>query len=533
MKEKKNNKEKKNGMVIGRRDLFKMGLFMGLGGLLPGCKNSGSTVSNPVWSGPLNPDIKNINYKVSGWFGNNYEIAHKFRDGFSPPEPEPDEKKELVVIGAGLSGLIASYKLRDRDLLILETEKEFGGNAKSLEWEGKPFNIGSAYFVDTSGDYGALWEELKINPQEVHSPADTWIMGSEFVEEPWAEETIKILKKPELQKKMAAFREALVEIVDGDDFPTTPCEDSSEKSLELDRITFAEWAKPYLTEELKGFLDAYCYSAMGTSSDVVSAFGGINFYSEVVGTICTKSDGNSHIAKALYKGIEEAGANRLRNSAYVYRVKQNINGTVTVYYFMNDEARAVEAKKVIISAPYFVAGKIIDGLSPGQAYALGFPEYGSYMTVNLRFNKVVSFNSYDTWIPAGQIFTDFIPIGWQEKNPNLAKTGECQIITCFAPYMQPVMGRCHMMMEEKEKIAESVVMTFEKLCPGSREHLEEVYLTRWGHAIIINQTHMFTKWLPRVEKKIGSIYLAHSDGQCLPAVETAVSEALWAARELS
>ena len=520
------NKEEGNNYVICRRNFLKIGFSLMASGLMGSCKEIEEN-SPVIWPQEEN---KVLSYKVNGWFGNSYETAHKFRDGFTPPEPAADEKKEVVIVGAGLAGLTAAHKLREMDIMVMEYENEAGGNARSLNWNGNYFNIGSAYFCDLSEDYGAFYNEIGIKPVAVPFPGEAWKFNNKFIYDPF--ENIKDFSQ-KIKNKITCLKQAMEEVYNGSYFPETPYEYTSETSLELDKITFAEWLKPYMSEEIKPFIDSYCYSAMGAPSDTVSAYGGLNFYaSELMGDSYSSSEGNSQITRALVMGIEKAGKDRIRTSSYVYRIKQKGNDKVSVYYFHNGLARAVEAKKVIVCTPYFITSRLIDGLSEGQKEALSSAKYGSYITANLRFNKIISFKAYDTCAPDAGAFTDFISTGWLEKKSNLAKKGECQIITCFAPYEKPVMGRCHMMMETKEQVAQRIVNAFEKLIPGSVKYLEEVYLTRWGHAIIINQPYMFTKWLPAIEKKIGSIYLAHSDGQGLPSVESALCEAFRAVKEI-
>jgi len=516
---KKNNE---TGYALTRRNFLKGGIFLVLSGF--------TGIEGQTKSYSFTEKNKNIPYKISGWSGDNYDIAHSFRDGFVPPMPKADEKKDLVVIGAGLSGLTVAYKLRDRDLMVLEYDSKTGGNAKSLIWEGKYFNIGSVYFAAITEDYRLLYDETGITPRKVEGPVETWKIGNEFVNEPFEDENMAELK-PDLRRKMISLKKALKNIYDSDDFPENPYENTSSKSLALDKITFAEWLKPYINEDLKAFMDTYCYSAMGASSDTVSAFGGINFYaSEIEGDTYSFSAGNSQIAMALVKGIDRAGKNRIKTSSYVYKIKQERDNKISVYYFQNGQARAVEAKKVVIATPYFIASRLTDGMSDGQKEALRAQQYGSYITANLRFNRIVHSSSYLTTTPGAGAFTDFASVFWPE-NPG-RKKGDCQIITCFAPFKDPVMGRCQMMLASKEYIAGRIVNAFEKILPGSTKYLEEVYLTRWGHAIIINRPYMYTRWLPAIKKNTGSIYLSHSDGQGLPAMENSLGEAFRTVKEI-
>ncbi len=72
-----------------------------------------------------------------------FEAAHALRDGASvPPAPAATEDYDLVVVGAGISGLAAAHFFQSRAgghsrILILDNHDDFGGHAKRNE-----FNLG-------------------------------------------------------------------------------------------------------------------------------------------------------------------------------------------------------------------------------------------------------------------------------------------------------------------------------------------------------------------------------------------------------
>jgi spermidine dehydrogenase len=69
-----------------------------------------------------------------------FEVAHRLRDGgtFDLAAATVTERYDLVVVGAGLSGLAAAYFYRQRRpaarILILDTNDDFGGHAKRNEF---------------------------------------------------------------------------------------------------------------------------------------------------------------------------------------------------------------------------------------------------------------------------------------------------------------------------------------------------------------------------------------------------------------
>src|SRR3972149_6064498 len=90
-----------------------------------------------------------------------------------PAAGEPDREEELEIAGGGAGGLAAAYRLRDRDLLLLEALPRLGGNSMYFEWEGMPFSLGGQY-IGTPGTWAdPVWElcgELGLEPETDTSP---------------------------------------------------------------------------------------------------------------------------------------------------------------------------------------------------------------------------------------------------------------------------------------------------------------------------------------------------------------------------
>ncbi|MGH9580749.1 MAG: NAD(P)-binding protein, partial [Terriglobales bacterium] len=75
-------------------------------------------------------------------------LCHQVRDGVRFPLPAPSAEHEVVIVGGGPSGLMAGYKLREHDFLLLEKEPRLGGNAIPEEWNGVWYSTGAAYQMD-------------------------------------------------------------------------------------------------------------------------------------------------------------------------------------------------------------------------------------------------------------------------------------------------------------------------------------------------------------------------------------------------
>ena len=126
----KRDKQLGMGSDITRRD-FLNGVGVAIGAsLLPGCgQPSNSPVSVPRAS-YYPPALTGMRGSHDGSF----EIAHGVVQGQTWDATKTDEHYDLVVVGAGISGLAAAYVYsRDVDanarILILDNHDDFGGHA--------------------------------------------------------------------------------------------------------------------------------------------------------------------------------------------------------------------------------------------------------------------------------------------------------------------------------------------------------------------------------------------------------------------
>jgi spermidine dehydrogenase len=165
---------------ITRRD-FMNGAAVAIGGsLLPG--------GSFAWPKETEQPNKSDYYppQLTGLRGNHagsFETAHSLRDGtFWKTAPAPTDTKEvydLVVVGAGISGLAAAHFFREHAatssrILLLENHDDFGGHAKRNEFHlGGRLQLcnGGTFLIDSPTPYSAqadgLLKKLGIDPPKL------------------------------------------------------------------------------------------------------------------------------------------------------------------------------------------------------------------------------------------------------------------------------------------------------------------------------------------------------------------------------
>lgn len=175
---------------ITRRD-FLNGMAIGVGGVmagawLPGMPALPRSFRQPVGVVPLAPGPQDApGYyppAMTGLRGSHpgsFEVAHAVRDGtFWKTAGAPirtDETYDLVVVGAGISGLAAAHFYRAKDpsarILVLDNHDDFGGHAKRNEFRARGRLLvtnGGTWSIDSPFNYSktahGLMTTLGIDP---------------------------------------------------------------------------------------------------------------------------------------------------------------------------------------------------------------------------------------------------------------------------------------------------------------------------------------------------------------------------------
>ena len=152
------SRDRRLGMdrAISRRD-FLNGVSVAIGAsLLPGCATTRDAAVEPV-STYYPPSQTGLRGSHPGSF----EVAHSAVRGRRWTAGETEERYDLVVVGAGVSGLAAAYIYRrDVDpgasILILDNHDDFGGHAMRNEFtlDGRTFiGYGGTMFIEAPRTY--------------------------------------------------------------------------------------------------------------------------------------------------------------------------------------------------------------------------------------------------------------------------------------------------------------------------------------------------------------------------------------------
>jgi len=168
------SRDRRLGMdrAISRRD-FLNGVGVAIGAsLVTACAKDGEPIA-----GAASPYYPPAEMDMRGSHPGSFEVAHAATEGQRWSTRTTGEHYDLVVVGAGISGLSAAYIYRrDVDpnarILMLENHDDFGGHAKRNEFtiDGQMLlGLGGTMLMEAPGSYPAVAKqvirELGIEPE--------------------------------------------------------------------------------------------------------------------------------------------------------------------------------------------------------------------------------------------------------------------------------------------------------------------------------------------------------------------------------
>lgn len=498
-----------------------------------------------------------------GFLGPSVDLGHRLRQG-ELREPSSFEPVDVVVLGGGISGLAAAWRLRGEGLssfVLLEMEPELGGTSCGGGNGVSPFPWGAHYIptptrenpamvrllrefglvegVDARGEpkfleqalirapeervfaYGQWWEGLYLRAGA--TPQDEREYHAFFAEmERWA------------QWRDRAGRKAFA-------IPRARGSDAPEVQA-LDRQSFAQWIerKGFKSERLRWLLDYACRDDYGTTLETTSAWAGIFYFAarktgpgEESHPLLSWPQGNGWLVERFAQGIRD----KVRTRTVAISVRRATEGVVLVQAW--DDARKApvgwQAKKVIYALPQFLAQRLIPSLWSERPEGLEAFTMSPWMVVNVTLRNRPTEKGRGFPLAWDNVLKDSASLGYVVATHQALRDHGPTVFTWYYPFTgaDPVAERERLLAMDPKACAELALADLQKAHPGIEKLIARMDIVRWGHAMVRPKPGFcWSEALQRARQPFQGIHFAHTDLSGLALFEEALDHGVRAAEEV-
>lgn len=448
---------------------------------------------------------------IAGSFVNDsHVLGHRLRDRQAFRTPERTIKVPVVIVGGGIAGLSAAWRLDKRgfrDFVLLEMEREPGGNSRSGRNDITPYPW-AAHYVPVPGAKAALvrelfeelgvlaegkWDErsLCFSPQERLYLHGRWQEGIEP----------EIAATAQDREQYRRFNELVAQHRATGQF-TIPLDEGA-RSSPLDQMTVAQWLAEHKLDSpyLNWYLDYACRDDYGAHATGVSAFMGIHYFAsrehEEKGPL-TWPEGNGWIVNRLVAKLKPY----IRTGAVVHSIRNSGLGrsvlTADAIYL---------ADAVIFAAPTFLAPYIIEDAPPVRI------EYSPWVTANLTLDRMPREKDLEpAW---DNVIHDSASLGYVvATHQSVASRTERSVWTWYHALAggAPAENRRLLLDRDWQYWKDFILNDLARAHPDIRECVSRIDVMRLGHAMARPiPGSIFSPARRRIAEHAGPVFFANSD----------------------
>ncbi len=470
------------------------------------------------------------------------ELGHRLR---STDFPEPTEtlKIPVIIIGGGIAGLSAGWKLLKSgfsDFIILELEAAVGGNARSGRNAISGYPWGAHYLPlpteesravrELLADFGVLlgdpwvakprYDERYLNfaPQERLYANGVWHEGL------WPESGIT----PRDRDQYRRFQDLIADFqrrrdADGRKAFAIPMAYSAHDPalLALDQISMRDFLiqQGLDSQPLHWYVNYACRDDYGCRYDQTSAWMGIHYfasrdalaYDADGDDVLTWPEGNGWLVEQLRQRL----AAHLLTNSLVWRILEQ-DRAVVVDAWQPHEARSVRrlAQMAIWAAPVFQIPRVWQATPPDFSAAISEFQYAPWLVANLSLRGFPQ-QRHGAPLSWDNVLYDSDALGYVvATHQHLTAHTDQTVLTWYQALCDgpPSVERQRLLETPWQVWAEHILADLSRPHPDIYPLVTRLDVMRWGHAMVRPRPgFVWSEARQRLGQMQNRLLLAHSD----------------------
>ena len=441
-------------------------------------------------------------------------LGHRLRTG-QIPEPDETLKTPVIIVGGGIAGLSAGWKLQQAgftDFAILELESEVGGNARSGKNAVTAYPWGAHYLPFPTQESRAVRELL----------ADFGVLqGDPYTAEPVYDERFisfaprerlyanglwhdglwpRVGVRPDEQAQFQRFQELMDGFqrrrgADGRKAFAIPIDFSARDPdlLALDRISMRDFLLQHRldAEPLHWYVNYACRDDYGCRYDQTSAWMGIHYFASRdarardadADDVLTWPEGNDWLVRRLRERLEP----HIVTESLVFRLSE-LDRAVLVDAYQPRKNRSTRrlARAVIWAAPVFQAPRVFRELPAELQAAIGEFQYAPWLVANLSLRGFPE-ERRGASLSWDNVLYDSAALGYVvATHQHLAAHQDRTVFTWYCALCDgpPDRERQRLLETPWATWAEWILRDLSRPHPDIRKQVTRLDLMRWGHAMV-------------------------------------------------
>lgn len=386
---------------------------------------------------------------------------------------------DAVIVGGGLAGLAAGWRLRHRRILLLEAEQRLGGRLMSSPRGPYWLNFGAHMFGGPQSPVGELVSAMGLEAR----PIGGSLMGVAYKGKMVAGGRAEMfpLRLPLSLAARISFIRMGLKLKRGSEallatLKLRPGESPAEQRVRglafLNEMTLSDYVGP-LHPEIEALLETITQRT-SSSPDVMAAGYGLTSFTNVWSAHAPGRNlvgGSGLLPEALGRALGDS----IRTGAEVIEVGRQADGA-HVSFVSNRRRETVLARQVILATPAAVTRRIGTDLPTDLLQALGEIRYGAFLSVAVLTGE----SEPMPWDGSYAIATPGLAFGVLFNQATTVRQGPRQsggslMLFCGARLAEKWMDR------PDREIITAFKADLERLFPVSGGVIREMVVQRWPH----------------------------------------------------